>query len=487
MSVRRGVVFFSCLALVGLSLSMTAPTVAATAGWAVRPIPASTGHVVKATLSFPPDTAYCRTNLGISCYQPAQYQQAYNLKPLFDQGLDGAGRTIVIVDAFGSPTIAADLRHFDRTFKLANPPSLKVIQPAGAVPSYPGDPFGAADRSSWAVETTLDVEWAHVMAPGANILLVETPVSETEGVQGFPEIVRAENYVIDHHLGDVISQSFGATEETFPSNQSILSLRSALFNARRHNVTVLAASGDAGSTDLLADMSCCYVHPVNSWPSSDPLVTSVGGTQLHLDAAGNRLAHEPDNVWNDIPVFGPNGGAGGGGTSAVFARPEFQDGVQNVVGSARGTPDVSMSAAVNGAAVFYYSFCDYSRVDPTTGNPPLCGAQWHLVGGTSEASPLFAGVIAIADQAAGHRLGWLNPTLYRLAGSAPNRAGIIDITAGTNTYTFCSASCGTATEVNTTVPGFQATEGYDMSSGLGTVDAAAFVAALSREGEGQRK
>jgi subtilase family serine protease len=484
-SIRRGVVFLTSFAMVGVALSITAPTVAATAGSSVgssarssvRPAPAATGHVVKATLSFPPDTAYCQVNLGISCYQPAQYQQAYNLKPLFDQGLNGAGRTIVLVDAFGSPTIAADLKHFDKTFNLPDPPSLKVIQPAGPVPAYPGDPFGAADRSGWAVETTLDVEWAHVMAPGAKILLVETPVSETEGLQGFPEIVAAENYVIDHHLGDVISQSFGATEETFPSKQSILDLRSALINARRHNVTVLASSGDAGSTDLLPDLSCCFLHPVNSWPSSDPLVTSVGGTQLHLDAAGNRTA--PDNVWNDLQI-----GAGGGGPSAVFARPDFQNRVRNVVGSARGTPDISMSAAVNGAAVFYYSFCDYSRLDPSTLKPPLCGPQWHLVGGTSEASPLLAGVIAIADQAAGHRLGWLNPVLYRLAGRASNRAGIVDITAGTNSFVFCSANCGTATQVITTVPGFQAVEGYDMSSGLGTIDATAFVAALSGQGEG---
>lgn len=485
MGVRRGVVVLTSFTLVGFSLAFTAPTVAATAGSWVRPVPTATGHVVKATLSFPPDTQYCQTNLGVSCYQPAQFQKAYNLNPLFDRGLNGAGRTIVIVDAFGSPTISADLKHFDQTFKLPDPPSLEVIQPAGAVPPYPGDPFGAADRSSWAVETTLDVEWAHVMAPGANILLVETPVSETEGVQGFAEIVRAENYVIDHHLGDVISQSFGATEETFPSEQSILGLRSALFNARSHNVTVLASSGDAGSTDSLADLSCCFLRPVNSWPSSDPLVTSVGGTQLHLDAAGNRLA--PDNVWNDIPVFGPGGGAGGGGRSHVFARPDFQDRVENIVGSARGTPDISMSAAVDGAAVFYYSFCDHSRVDPSTGNPPLCGPQWHLVGGTSEAAPLLAGVIAIADQVAEHRLGWLNPGLYRLAGPASNRGGIIDITRGTNSYVFCSANCGTATEVNTTVPGFQAREGYDMSSGLGTIDATAFVAALSREGGGRGK
>ena len=150
----------------------------------------------------------------------------------------------------------------------------------------------------WAGETTLDVEWSHTMAPGANILLVETPVSETEGAAGFPQIVEAENYVIDHHLGQVISQSFSATEETFPNAASIYALRSAYINAYQHGVTVLTASGDSGATDYSnVAGTLYYTHPVTSWPDSDPLVTGVGGTQLQLNAAGQRTA--PDRVWND--------------------------------------------------------------------------------------------------------------------------------------------------------------------------------------------
>jgi subtilase family serine protease len=133
---------------------------------------------------------------------------------LHASGVDGRGETIVIVDSHGSPTIANDLQTFDKTFGLPNPPSLTIRQDAGPVPAFdPGNP----DDINWGVETTLDVEWSHVFAPGANILLEETPVSETEGVHGFPQIVEAENYVIDHHLGEVISQSFGATEQTFPN------------------------------------------------------------------------------------------------------------------------------------------------------------------------------------------------------------------------------------------------------------------------------
>jgi subtilase family serine protease len=405
-------------------------------------------------LTFPPTTAYCLANFGLHCYQPFQLEKAYNLKPLRDAGIDGRGRTIVIVDSFGSPTIEHDLHVFDQTFGLPDPPSLTIIQPAGPVPPF--DPTNS-DMTGWAAETTLDVEWAHVFAPGAAILLVETPVSETEGVQGFPEIVKAENYVIDHDLGDVISQSFGATEETFPSKDSLLDLRSAFKNAAEHKVTVLGASGDLGATDFELNLIDIYPMRVNSWPSSDPLVTSVGGTMLTLDDSGNRLA--PDVVWNDFVSAG--GGAGGGGVSAVFHRPEFQDRVKQVVGSHRGTPDISMSAACDGFVVFYYTF--------------IPGREgYHLVCGTSEASPEFAGIVAMADQAAGRRLGHLGPRLYELS-----KHSLVDVTEGNNTFGPFTNSDG-----NTyTVIGYDAGPGYDLASGLGTVDAAKFVRALA-EGDG---
>ena len=399
-------------------------------------------------LPFPPSTSYCLANFGIHCYQPAQLTKAYNLDSLHAVGINGYGRTIVIVDAFGSPTIRNDLHVFDHTFGLPDPPSLTIIQPAGPVP-----PFDAtnSDMVGWATETTLDVEWAHVFAPGANILLVETPVSETEGVQGFPEIVMAENFVIDNNLGDVISQSFGATEETFPSHASIFALRSAFKNAADHNVTVLGASGDQGATDYKLNGIDLYPMPVNSWPSSDPLVTSVGGTMLTLDDLGTRLA--PDVVWND------GYGASGGGVSAVFRRPEFQEEVRSVVGKHRGTPDISLSAAVDGAVVLYYSFV-----------PTRVG--YHLVGGTSEATPEFAGIVAMADQLADRPLGKLGNRLYDL-----RSRGIVDVTQGNNSFGPFTNSDGTTY----TVKGYNAGPGYDLASGLGTIDGSRLVRALAED------
>ena len=175
----------------------------------------------------PLTTAQCEAKYHIACYQGPQLQVAYNLGPLFRRGITGVGETIVIVDSYGSPTIRHDLATYDAQYGLPAPPSFTIIQPAGPVPPYKKN----SDFDGWAGETTLDVQAAHTIAPGANILLVETPVSETEGVTGFPQIVRAENYVIDHHLGDVISQSFGATEETFPNAASVMALRSAYLNA----------------------------------------------------------------------------------------------------------------------------------------------------------------------------------------------------------------------------------------------------------------
>jgi subtilase family serine protease len=439
----RTAVLAAC-ALVVAALATAGGTAAVTSALGhasgARAVPLSTGHVLKTHLSFPPSTSYCLTNIGIRCYGPTQIEKAYNLAPLYSKGLDGTGRTIVIVDSFGSPTIAADLHTFDTTYGLPDPPSLSVIQPVGAVPAF--DPNDDT-MWNWAFETTLDVEYAHAIAPGAKILLVETPVAETEGVQGFPEIVAAENYVINHHLGDVITQSFGATEATFPSAASIYALRSAYVNAALHGVTVLASSGDTGVTNYTLDGSALYPYAVNSWPSSDPLVTSVGGTQLTLDDGGTRLA--PDVVWND------GYGAGGGGTSAVFWRPGFQEGVRSVVGHRRGTPDISMSAAVDGGVVVYLSF------DPTY-------VGYHIVGGTSEASPLFSGIVAIADQAAHHRLGWIDGALY--SRTVTRSTGVVDVTSG-------DISFGGVT-------GPSATTGYDLASGWGTVDAPAFVKALVR-------
>ena len=407
----------------GASTTAERPAVSTIAGAAAfgggaAPIPAVAGaSVIRLQDPNPLSTAKCLQTIKLRCYSPVQYRVAYDLNPLYRLNVTGKGRTIVIVDSFGSPTIRNDLSVFDRQWGFPDPPTLNILS-VGKVPTFnPGD----ASMVGWAEETTLDVEYAHAIAPGANILLLETPVAETEGITGFPEMMGAEQYVIDHNLGDVISQSFGATENTFPGfaqgdYSKLLSLRGAFADAARHHVTVLAASGDTGATNDEPDGATLYPYRAIAWPSSDPLVTSVGGTQLLLAQDGNKI--RPDQVWNDTY------GAGGGGVSSIFSRPGYQDNVASVVGGSRGTPDISMSAAVSGGCWVYQTF------EPS-------GKGWMILGGTSEATPIFAGVVALADQLAGHRLGNINPALYALGAASrikndPYPTGIVDVTTGDN-------------------------------------------------------
>lgn len=412
-----------------------------------KAVPASAGHTLVRAVGSPLSIAQCQAQFKLNCYDPIQYRKAYNLEPLYKAGITGKGRTIVIVDSFGSPTIQHDLDVYSKQFGI---PSTKVdVVKWGNVPAF--DPKNP-DMTGWAGETTLDVEMAHAVAPDAKIVLVETAVAETEGTTGLPEMMDAEKAMIDRGVGDVISQSFGATENTFPGFDkgdfsSIKNLRYAFKDAAKKHVTVLASSGDGGATDNTADGKGYYKERVNSWPSSDPLVTSIGGTQLHLDDKGNRV--KPDSVYNDH-------GAGGGGQSHVFGRPSFQNGVKGVVGDRRGTPDISMSAAVDGGAWIYSSY------DPTA-------TGWDITGGTSEACPLFSGIVALADQAAGHRVGNINEALYTLYKQSAHgkNTGIVDVNDGTN-----NSYQG--------VDGYTAVNGYDMATGVGTVDAARFVPALAR-------
>ncbi|MEU1272522.1 S53 family peptidase [Streptomyces sp. NPDC005799] len=437
----------------GLAAATSAAALAVTALGTAAPaavphtlaVPAVAGHTLVHGVSSPLSSEQCQAKWHINCYNPLQYRTAYDLNALYKKGVTGKGRTIVIVDSYGSPTVQHDLDVYSKQFGL---PSTKVqVVKWGNVPVF--DPKNE-DMTGWAGESTLDVEMAHAVAPAAKIILVETAVSETEGTTGLPEMMDAEKHLIDHGVGDVISQSFGATENTFPGFDkgdfsSLKKLRYAFKDADKKHVTVLAASGDGGATDLQLDGKTYYNKRVNSWPSSDPLVTSIGGTQLHLDDKGERV--KPDSVYNDY-------GSGGGGQSHVFTRPAFQNGVKKVVGARRGTPDVSMAAAVNGGAWIYSSY------DPTA-------VGWDVTGGTSEATPLFAGIVALADQVAGHRVGNIQQALYGLSAHHAGRNGVVDVNDGTdNSYQG--------------VTGYKAVNGYDLATGVGTVDALRFVPALAK-------
>jgi subtilase family serine protease len=468
-------------ARITLAIAVTAATAAtlaaaAAAGPAAGGPPAAAGPAPAVTVTVRPDVirlpgkparrpgpeADCERSDGIACFGPAQLRDAYQLPPLYAKGVTGKGATIMIVDSFGSPTIQADLAVFDRQYGIPAPPRFTVIAPAGKIPPFKP---GSSDMAGWAGETTLDVEYAHALAPGASILLVETPVSETEGPAGFPQIEKAEEYALARYPVGVISQSFSATEETFKDYAQVGSLRGAYQDASRRHVTVLAASGDAGATDYQSNQRDYYARRVTSWPDSDPLVTAVGGTQLRPHGPGYTSV-----AWNDTydrawlsyatGSTAPAPAASGGGTSEFFARPSYQDGVKAVTGARRGVPDIAMSAACDGSVYVYGSYL-----------PGQAG--WSLTCGTSEATPEFAAIVALADQVAGHPLGLINPALYRLA--ARHAPGIVDVTSGNNTVSFTPGPAAAPV----TVKGYPAGRGYDLATGVGTANASQLVYELA--------
>jgi subtilase family serine protease len=363
----------------------------------------------------PPTEAQC-FSAGRRCFTPQAIQASYNLPPLYASGLDGDGMTIAVVDSYGSDTMAHDLHVFDQAFGVApmcgeqgvtcqpGMPKFSRFHFQGAPATKPphGNGPGQEDKSAWALEVALDVETAHAMAPGADILLVTTPTAETLGVQGFPDMMNAEQYVIDHGMADVISQSFGSSEEAFGSERSLRNLRHAFISAQEAGVTMLASSGDTGTAEdrktPVGHGGSTIDHPTVSWPASDPLVTGVGGTSLCTDPF-NTTTRTIDNVdppadpcqtsalgqaevvWQRLA----GGVASGGGFSSVFDRPSYQDTLpagSTPIGAMRGVPDIALQANSRTGALVYLSLQPDGQSGLICGDAP-CSTGWYDIGGTS--------------------------------------------------------------------------------------------------------
>jgi subtilase family serine protease len=415
-------------------------------------------------------------------------QNSYNLGPLYAQGDNGAGHTIAIIDSFGSLTIAHDLHVFDQAFGLQpmcgeegvtcqpGMPTFSQLHAQGFPPPDappPNNSPGQEARNAWALEVSLDVEWAHSIAPGANIILATSPTAETLGVQGFEQFMNSEDYIIKHHLADVISQSFASGEAGFNSTQSLLNLRFAFKDAQAEGVTMLAGSGDFGSATLkktpVSQGGTFLPDPGVWWPASDPLVTGVGGTYLCTDpvtGTGVDSTDPPSNCQDEPGVREIGWIAGGGGFSDVFSRPSFQDllpaGSTPIPASSRGVPDVAYQASSRTGVLVYITEPGYTGISCPDGNP--CSDGWYVVGGTSSGSPQWAGLVAIAAQINGGSLGFINPALYTI-GADPARyaADFYDVTTGNNGL------------LAPDIPGYDATAGWDPVTGLGTPNAAVFL------------
>ncbi len=386
----------------------------------------------------PPTDAYCRKNFGSPCYSPQEMRTAYGVNDLLNHGFDGKGQTIIIIDSFGSPTIAHDLKVFDAGYGLPDPPSLTEYAPLGKKPFDPTN----NTMVGWAVETTLDVEWAHSMAPGASIALVTSPVAETQGVQGMPQFLFLEQWALDHNLGYIISQSWATTENTlfgYPGGTQVLKSFDAFYKqAAADHVTVFGSSGDSGVANPSVKGKT-YPFPTVNFPASDPYVTAVGGTTLMADTHGH---YQSEVGWS----------GSGGGVSQYFAEPNYQQenlnsSDQGILNGYRGLPDISYNADPNSPILIYLSFLGSSN------------AGYYGIGGTSEGSPQWAGITADANQLAGHPLGFLNTALYEVGNSNKYAAAYHDVTTGNN------SSGG--------ITGYNATVGWDPVTGWGTPNATA--------------
>jgi subtilase family serine protease len=303
---KRPAVLAALLTLAALAavvgLAGASSGAAAAQGQAVRPLISDWQYLGNSPT--PPSQAACNA-VNRRCFNPTSMANSYNYAVLHALGDQGQGKTIALVDSFGEENIKSDLQTFDRAFGLPDPPSFKILCVQGCpspTPPPPNNGTGLEYHNLWDLEVALDVEWAHATAPLANILLVTTPTAETLGVQGFQQMMNAEEYVITNHLADVISQSFGSAEGTFNSGLAALNqLRRSFIDAKADHVSVFASTGDNGTANVTkqsilgqfglgAGPNQLIPYSSVSWPASDPLVTAVGGTYLCTDAVTGPLS-----------------------------------------------------------------------------------------------------------------------------------------------------------------------------------------------------
>ncbi|MGB9185753.1 MAG: hypothetical protein WCB67_16995, partial [Solirubrobacteraceae bacterium] len=341
----------------------------------------------------PPSQAACNA-VGRRCFNPAAMANSYNYAGLHATGNEGQGKTIAIIDSFGASTIRQDLGVFNTAFGLphlcgetgpSNPsgncssgtsPRFDIVCVQGCPPPVPPPPnngTGQENHNLWSLEVALDVEWAHATAPLANIMLVTTPTAETLGVQGFQQMMNAEQYVIDNHTADVITQSFGAGEGSFHNGLAALKqLRQPFVDAQANHVSVFASSGDGGTTNTYKEPvknPATIPYPSVIWPASDPLVTSVGGTYLCTNAETGLVVDSvsPPSTCQANPGVREVGWVGsGGGYSIYFSRPFYQDllppgstytgtspGAPGPNANMRGVPDVAYQASSRTGVLVY--------------------------------------------------------------------------------------------------------------------------------------
>lgn len=449
----------------------------------------------------PPTQADCQAG-NRRCFNPTSMANSYNYASVHAAGNMGQGQTIAVIESWGSDTMAHDLHVFDQAFGLQpmcgeegvtcapGMPTFSTFSAQGtpATTAQPGNGTGLENKAAWAVEASLDVEWAHATAPMANIIMVTVPTAETLGVQGFPPMLNDVEYVVDHHMADIVSMSLAAAEGSFNGTASLLQLHQAFVDAQQNNVTVFGSSGDNGTDNTMlapvATGGAEIPYPSVEWPASDPLVTGVGGTYLCTDAiTGTSVdsTNPPAKCKANPGVREVGWVAAGGGYSIIFPRPDYQNNLpagSTFVGSSvgapgpnsnmRGVPDIAYQASATTGVLVYVSLSPFgSSGFGSSACGGVCSDGWYVVGGTSAGSPQWAGITAMANVAAGHDLGFLNPKLYQIASNPALYANdFFDVTTG------CNFGVGS-------FPGYCSRTGWDEVTGLGTPNVANLIVDLA--------
>jgi subtilase family serine protease len=360
----------------------------------------------------------------------------YNLGDLWLSGIDGSGTTIGLIEGWDDPQINTVIHNFDARYGLPDP-DIQTIFPSGPLPAEcPAgmvalQSYGSCD--AWMGELRLDVEAAHLIAPYAKILISASPADseitdDTPFQVAMPELMHAVEFISQNHLADSMSISDGTGEATYSDLAQIRSQDPGPLTAAASGVPVVVATGDCGVVQNLAvaNAQCgttTTTPDTAAWDDS-PWVVAMGGSVPNVSKTdGSKLG--PDPLWH-AGIFSE-----GAGFSSVYQRPDYQNGVKNITGSdMRSVPDITMDSQ----------------------------------DGTSESAPEFAGILALAAQLNGRSVGPINDVLYRDLGPRGTKVGLSDVVSGNNS--------------TTTVPGFTATNGFDVASGWGTLDASKFVPAL---------
>jgi subtilase family serine protease len=363
---------------------------------------------------------------------PAEVRHAYGFDQIANQG---EGQTIGILASWDNPTIQADLNTFSAMFGLPSSTVEKQYYPSNTVPVPPAG-YPLLFLEEFQLESSLDVQWAHAIAPKARIVLVET----TDSID---DLMQAANTAVARGAS-VISMSFGLPESVF----SVARQHSLDQKLTKPNVAYIASAGDTGNYSCHGIASLC-------WPGTSPNATSVGGTMLHTDSKGNYTSEE---AWKGPGTSSSPGivNGGGGGLSLNEDVPDYQKPFNPY--SKRSVPDVAYNANPNNGFPVFDS------------NSFLGSIGWQEVGGTSAGPPQWAALFAIANsvrKAAGkNTLSGSNPYLYSAAKGAAYNSNYHDITAGTNSNGHCGPLCS-------------ATVGYDFVTGLGSPNAANLIRTLS--------